>query len=765
MKRLRAFLVLPVLAVLAIVATVALAAKSPQVPMDGGIIPQFAQPLPVLALPGTPGTIAVADGTQPLTIRMCEFWANVLPPGTFAPGEQPKTRVWGYIQGAACPPNGPDDPALDTFTGPVVLAQRGTPTKVTYLNQLGTTDTTQVLAYKYSTDQTLHWADPLNSGTPMENMCHMMGVPEFGSPCAQNYAGPIPAVPHLHGGVVPADLDGGPDAWFTSDGSYKGPGYYTRNPGSDPANGAVYTYPNQQEAAPIWFHDHTLGATRLNVYAGLAGAWLIADPNQKLPNGLTDYGLMRGATLDATIPLVIQDRRFDQDGQLFFPADSAGEEMAALNPEHPYWNPEFLGDTVLVNGKAWPYLNIEPRRYRFLFLNGSNARTYGLYLENEATQAAGPSMFVIGTDGGYLDKAVRLNPTRGQHLLFMPGERYEVIIDFAGIPAGTNFILRNIANSPYPDGDAVDPMTNGKIMEFRVGSCTSGQCGRTDTSYNPAARPVIRNGLHSIVRLANPINGKLFPWVKVAQTRQLTLNEVMGMGGEEVTDPVTGETVNYEGGPLEILVNNTMWNGIPEDNAVNPSTKRETEIPTEGTTEVWEIVNLTADAHPIHLHLTQFQLLNRQSFDIDAYSEVYEAAFPGGMDHMGMMHDPGQFIPGFGPPLNYNTGNPRALGGNPDVVPFLLGTPQPSKAYEAGWKDTIIVPPGMVTRIVIRFAPTNTPVFSLPAKAAYIFDPSLGTGYVWHCHIIDHEDNEMMRPYTLVPNPKAVRTFIKGRDY
>ena len=231
-------------------------------------------------LPG----LAIVDGTQPVTLTMCEFKANVLPTGTFAPGVKPETWVWGYIVGTQCPST-----TQETYLGPVIVARRGLPTQATFINNLGYASTTNVLAYKNSTDQTLHWADPLNKE---QNACSeeaMMneGMPPVGE-CANHYDGPIPAVVHLHGGDVPPELDGGPDAWFTSDGLYQGHGYYsfpgTGGPGS---NMAVYRYPNDQEPAPIWFHDHTLGSTRLNVYAGLAGGYLITDPaDTSIPTNL-----------------------------------------------------------------------------------------------------------------------------------------------------------------------------------------------------------------------------------------------------------------------------------------------------------------------------------------------------------------------------------------------------------------------------------------------------------------------------------------------
>jgi len=768
------------------------AAQTPQLPLAGSAIPQFAQPLPVLKLPGTGGTMAVADGSGPLRVHMCEFNANVLPLGTVAVGVQTPTRVWGYIaENATGTWTGCPTATQDTYLGPIILATRGTPTEITFINDLGNAVDTAVLAYKYSTDLTLDWADPANYEA---NDCNTGLLPD--AACSQNYGGPIPAAVHLHGGEVPPELDGGPDAWFDSTGAYKGHGFYTKTPGTDPVNGIVYTYPNSQEASPIWFHDHVKGATRLNVYAGLAGGYLVLDPNLTLPSGLHMAGLSYSAenlTLDVpTVPLIIQDRMFDTNGQLFFPADSAGGVLWSVNPEHPYWVPEFLGDTIVVNGKAWPFFNVEPKRYRFLFLNGSNARTYEMFLVDPITKVMGPSISVIATDGGYLETPVTIDPNAATNnvLTMMPGERYEVIIDFSTVAPGTNLILRNNARSPYPKGAAPNGQTTGRIMQFRVGACTSGKCGVLDSSFVPTPGVPIRSA-DPIVRLVNPTTGALaIPATSVAKTRQLTLNEVMQMP-QTVNDPVTGLLTAYPGGPLEVLVNNTKLKG--DSNRTYEDFRRVTfttgngtpydtfysEIPFEGDTEIWEIVNLTADAHPMHLHLVQFQLMNRQAFNTNTYSAAYTLAFPG--DGTAAC-PPGVFCPGFGPPLDYNpsvtTG--QKWGGNPDVGAvgknlkplYLQGPIMPPKPWEAGWKDTIMVPPGQVTRIVVRWAPTSLPTSTSRANLFFPFDPSGGTenhGYVWHCHIIDHEDNEMMRPNLVELNTSAplpsLRPLKKGFEY
>jgi spore coat protein A, manganese oxidase len=760
-----------------------------QVPLSPNSIPQFVQPLPVL------GTgIPVVDGMQPVELSICEFLTNILPVGTpvvgAVPTGAPATWVWGYQIGSTCAPNFDNttgSPLVQTrsYLGPVIVASRGTPTQVTYSNRLGTTqpgnlNTTNVLAYQQGTDQTLMWADPLNPagtnpvsgiyGPSEKNYCAEWVKLNPGSIptgyCSQHYEGLIAAAPHLHGGEIPAVLDGGPDAWWTASG-IQGHGFYT-GPGATTGQ-AVYRYPNGQEAAPIWFHDHTLGATRLNVYAGIAGAYMIVDPGAPLPGGMTALGLTNGPDggEELLIPIVLQDRMFDVNGQLLFP-------NVGLNPDHPFWIPEFVGDTIVVNGKAWPYHTVEPKRYRFLFLNGSNARSYELSLVANATKAKPPALYVIGTDQGYLDSPVMIAPNAklNNKLVMMPGERYEVIIDFASLPVGSSLLLSNTAKTPYPAGAPPKGSTLGRIMEFRVGGCTSGFCGTADTSYNPASAPPL-NAIRSadptlglaapIVRLADPLLGVETVGTTIHKVRRLTLNEVIAKGG-----------------PVEILVNNTPYTGASrlssstgglDFTAITTqwNTTYYSELPNEGETELWEIVNLTADAHPIHPHLVGFQLMNRQAFDVKGYNTLYNGSFPGMV-----------YKPGYGPPLDYNTGTAPVLGGNPP--PTLLGLPRPPTPAEAGWKDTVMALPGEVTRFLVRFAPAglpnNTP--STDSTAAYAFNPNGGHGFVWHCHIIDHEDNEMMRPFSVQAQPgicdpyhpttcstapQPTRTYVRGLDY
>ena len=675
-----------------------------QVPLPGKSIPKYVNMISAAAGSNLGVYPAAAGGGY--QVYMDEAQAQILPAGFLLPGgvAYGGTWTWQYsIPGTSYAATGGN---RDTYLGPVIVAQRTVSTSggVTpqYNNNLGFAWQSRVLAYKNSVDQTLHWADPLGT-PPSSNACAHAAMPGMApvGDCAVPYgqlvvSNPIPAVVHLHGGEVRSDFDGGPDTWWTTPSGPVGP-KFTSN---------IYHYPNMQEAAPIWYHDHTLGATRLNVYAGLAGGYLIVDPSDT-------------TVRPDPVPVVIQDRMFDANGQLYFPA-------IGLNMEHPFWVPEFFGDVIVVNGKAWPMMTVEARRYRFIFLNGSNARFYELSLGRNA-----PPFWIIGTDGGYLNAPVPV--TYPNRLLIAPGERYEVIIDFTGL-TGSIFTMTNTAKAPYPKGVAPDPQTVGQIMQFSVIAATA-----TDNTCNPAAggcaRPVA-----NLVRLPGTVGGPAITGTTVQKIRKLTLNEVMGMGG-----------------PLEILVNNTKWDGMmsPNINVTFPLNGI-SELPQVGSTEVWDIINLTADAHPIHLHLVQFQLISRQNFNVGSYNKAYAAAFTGLAPSAPLPAGcvAGVFCPGYGPPQPYNfynTGAAPYLGGNPDPTPYLQGKPSGPLAYENGWKDTVIMYPGQVTRIAVRWAPTDIAVAGVgPGSNLFSFDPTYGPGYVWHCHIIDHEDNEMMRPYAVV---------------
>jgi spore coat protein A, manganese oxidase len=484
-----------------------------------------------------------------------------------------------------------------------------------------------------------------------------------------------------------------------------------------------------------------------------------------LPNN--PLGLPAG---DQEIELLLQDRQFDTNGQWYFPDSTslgAGLNGDPPNPRiHKDWIPEFFGDVIVVNGRSWPYLEVEPRRYRFRVVNGSNARFYRMWLADANTDAAGPEIWQIGTDGGLLDQPVKPtdheNPHR--HALFLaPGERADIIVDFRNL-AGKTFTLRNDAQYPFPSGGPVTAGLDDRVMQFRV----SRRLSSRDTTFDPSSGASLRGSAgqdRSITRLVNRDAGSLGSGVHVDLTRQLVLVEVEGPGG-----------------PVEVLLNNTRWDGLrpgtgqPAGGTGSSVTDGMgnvvTESPRVGATEVWEIMNLTQDAHPIHLHLIQFQLMNRQAIasspdpaDPDSmvydYRATYDASFPGGKYEGlyagatdadatwgALKYAPGTFIPAYGPPLKYAAPNTdAAVGGNPAFSRFLVGPTLPPEASETGWKDTIKAYPGTVTRIVARWTPQETAVgASHPGHNLFPFDPTSGPGYVWHCHILDHEDNEMMRP-------------------
>ncbi|HZC67172.1 MAG TPA: multicopper oxidase domain-containing protein, partial [Nitrospirales bacterium] len=627
----------------------------PQTALPGAAIQPFVEPLTTFA--------GRRVNSPSLEIGMFEFQQRLLPASIYdaLPGPYNRgTYCWGYAVGT------PGSHAPPSYPGVTVEAERHRTTTVRYVNQY---PENPVLRKYLTIDQTIHWADPL----------HQMGS-------LSPYAGPIPAVVHLHGGEDQSTSDGAPEAWFTSNGLH-GPGYYTHHPTTP--NAAVYTYPNTNEATTLWFHDHTLGITRLTVFAGLAGFYLLRDqydtgrPNNplRLPAG------------EQEVDLMIQDRQFDTNGQLLFPDSALNpsiEDGPPGNPTiHPFWISEFFGDTMLVNGRTWPFLNVEPRRYRFRCLNASNARVVALGLADASTGAVGPPMYQIGTDGGLLDEPVKLTGAPGPYtrmprptvrLLLDPSERADIIVDFAG-QAGKTFNLTNDAQMPFPSGPPLAANSpNRNVMQFRVTLALSSP----DNTYDPAGGQPLRGGHNqppAIIRLSNPSTGTLAPGVHPSVKRQLTLFEM---------ESPTSAGNNNAGMPVIDLVNNTKWNGRRDGGGypVVPGSRQPmrgqdvwvTETPRVGATEIWEFLNLTVDAHPIHIHLVQFQLLNRQAVVADVlnalptYAATWGLAFPGGIFNgetangtWGPVRYPkGTVIPGYGPPGNYTTPNADgALGGNP----------------------------------------------------------------------------------------------------
>ena len=616
-------------------------------------------------------------------IDASEFYQQILPTEDIYGAPLGPTKVWGYGGMAKDALTGDLLGYVRNSPAPSFEATRGVPVQVKWINNL-VDDQGNPLSHMFAVDPTLHWANP--NDIPMTGMPNAPTAPfpEYPTgfdgtvdattnPYGYDAQTPVPIVMHLHGGETQSFYDGGPDQWFTADGIH-GPDYAslggTYGPATDSTNYAIYYYPNDQQQATLWYHDHALGITRINVMSGLAGFYFLRDPCDTTVAPLLPSG-------EYDMPLVFQDRNFLDDGSFYFPADEGP------NPDvHPYWSPEFFGEVSMVDGLVWPNMDVKQGVYRFRLLDGSNARFYNLHFEN------GMPFTQIATDGGFL-KA----PVEGlTSLLIAPGERAEILVDFSNIAPGTTIRLLNDANGPYPDGDPVNPDTIGQLMQFTV------------TDEEGCTQPALPSCL-------NPTLSGAFPNLPTAtNTRVLTLTEVQGPGG-----------------PLEVLLNGQKW-------AAEIS-----ELPKLGTTEDWVIFNPTADTHPIHLHLVQFQLVQRQTFDRDAY-------FADWMTTNGV---PIELDPDTNDPildLSEALMTPTVNVADPSA--YLTGSPVLPAANEQGWKDTIQMNPGEVTTIRVRFAQQD--------GSKYPFDATAGPGYVWHCHIIDHEDNEMMRPYKVIPGDMHV---------
>jgi FtsP/CotA-like multicopper oxidase with cupredoxin domain len=617
--------------------------------LDPSAIPQFVNQLTQPPTVFAPTNVTDKSGNlirQEYTVNVSEFTQQILPTTT-AEGEPTgfgRTTVWGYEGEAMNAVTGEAMGVVASTPGSTFQAIQGVPVQVKWVNNLVDSEG-KPLSYMVPVDPTIHWANPNNLPMDMTST----NAPSF-PPGDTEVQTPVPIVTHLHGGEVQSTSDGGPNAWYTADGKH-GPDYNTAVP-TDP-NAAVDVYPNGQQPTTLWYHDHALGVTRLNVLSGLAGFYIISnasDPvEQLLPHGEYD------------VPLAIQDRSFYSDGSLYYPTEG-------VNPAiHPYWQDTFLGNTIVVNGEAWPNMNVKQGLYRFRVLDGSNDRLYQISLSN------GMAFTQIGTDGGYL-KA----PAQMTSQLIAPGERIDILVDFSNVPAGQKIILENYAGS---SSGGVAPQTTGQIMQFTV---TDGK-GLTP-------KPLPSN--------LNPTLAGDFPNLPTpSKTRILTLTAVPGPSGSE-----------------EMLLDGQTWSASIS------------EKPTLGSTEDWVIVNPTMDNHPIHVHLVQFQFVQRQAFAGISY-----------MDDWSRLNGD--------PPLNHTTVNV------PSITPYLTGTPTGPTASEQGWKDTIVVNSGEVVTIRLRWAEQNGNQFP--------FDATVGSGYVWHCHMLEHEDNEMMRPYIVV-SPAATETLNLG---
>jgi spore coat protein A len=544
------------------------------------------------------------------------------------------TKVWGYGTGPGFP--------NATYPGRTFIMQKDRQARVKWSNNLtfdGSPDGA-VLPHLLPVDESLHWAYAL-PGYEMTNLA----------------TDGVPVVPHVHGGHTEAQSDGNPEYWFAPGNRVVGPRYVKE----------TYVYDNDQQAGTIWYHDHGLGITRLNVYAGLAGFFIIRD---EFDTGEADNPVGLPVHPYEQL-LVIQDHMFTADGQHFYPSmpgDPLYDDFIAPGYTGPLPTAlaEFFGDFILVNGVPWPKMEVEPRVYRLRLLNGSDSRVYKLWL---AEGANGPMFSIIGNDNGLL-----YQPVTTDKLVIAPGERYDVLVDFSGY-AGKQIVMKNNARGPFPAGATVDPATAGQIMAFNVGTTV------TDNT---------NNAIPAFLRDAPITPDDILAGDMVAATRRLALYEGMDNFGRlqpllGTAEPVVDVTGGIQDGAL-------VW-----DECHAPIT----ENPGLDDVEIWEVYNTTGDAHPFHVHLVSFQILDRQKFKSDIIDKPIT-------QHDGTIG------------LGFRMANIKKVG----------KTKGPG-AFEAGWKDTAVMYPGEVTRIIARF--------DRPGR------------YVYHCHILSHEDHEMMRPYHVGP--------------
>ncbi len=615
--------------------------------LDPASIPKYAMPLVVPpAMPLTDSIVQPGRGlVDYYVIAVRQFTQQVLPTG------MPATTVWSY--GSASHPGTFNYPA---FT---IESQFKRPVRVTWINDLKDANG-NFLPHLLPVDPTLHWANPPGGIAGRDSRPVFTTTPG-------PYTGPVPIVTHLHGGHTAQESDGFAEAWFLPAAANIPAGFATEgtqyepfrtifstNTGADWQPGtATFQYENDQRAGTLWYHDHTLGMTRLNVYAGPAGFYLLRRGPGDLPASVLP-GPAPGVGADPfgryfEIPLAIQDRSFYASGALFYPGsraffDEFGGPYIPTSDVSPIWNPEFFGNTIVVNGRTWPFLEVERRRYRLRFLNGCNSRFLMLKivtdpLARRPAQAALP-FWQIGADGGFLPAPVMLDT-----LLMGLAERADVIVDFTNVPAGTALYLINEGpDEPFGGGEAgtdfpaANPTTTGQVIKFIVVPSTG-----VDVSQDPA-------------RLTLPAFQPIGP---ASNVRRVSLNE---------------RASSFPGfdGPVTALLGTLDQGGQPVALGWGDEI---TETPAVNTTEVWEIYNFTEDPHPIHIHEVQFEVVNREPFE-----------------------EP--------------------------------GAARPPEPWETGHKDTVIAYPGEITRVKSRFEHAGL--------------------FVWHCHIVEHEDNEMMRPYTIV---------------
>ena len=690
---------------------------------------KFIQPLPGLG----PTGIAVASpsttkypGADYYRIVMGQYTAQLHP-------DLPKaTTLWGYADATNLsdlqPPN-------YRPLGGVIVARRNRAVRITFQNLL-----------------------PSISIIPIDPT-----IPGSDAGAYQNRT-----VPHLHGGHVPWTSDGGPFAWFSPSVSDSNP--KTHGPDWQPGD---YWYPNDQSARLMWYHDHSFGQTRTNAYANIASAYVLTDD---VEGDLISAGILPDPV---GIPLVFQDKTFvpgnigDVDptwewgkpGDLWYPHvyeanSTAGGPNATgrwdcgpydgsppavgTNPlPRPASNiPEGFMDHMLVNCAVLPFVELQRKRYRFRLLNACNARFLNLQLYKALSndlgdtdagevnlEAPGPALVQVGTEGGFLPTPAVLNdpplqigfdPDNGNAnaytLLLAPAERADIIIDFAACSVGDVLILWSDAPAPFPGGDDRNDYYTGNPDQTATGGAPSTQPGLGPNTRTLLQIRVVAGGTPDPLRFAEwlkALSAALPISYAASQPADLPLSRVSKpliqrrYPHRHPIDPIPswlpifGKTLNedYDAyGRLTQRLGTTDQNGV--NNQGLATWGRDflaapvTETASHGETQVWDIYNLTADAHPIHFHLVNVQIVQRALFDTAG--------------------------PSFAP---------------------IPGTARLPDDNEMGWKETVRMNPFEVTRVIMRFDPPPVPPW-MPHKTS---PRTGGNEYVWHCHILEHEEHDMMR--------------------
>jgi FtsP/CotA-like multicopper oxidase with cupredoxin domain len=646
-------------------------AQIPGGTLDPLAVPKYVTPLLIPPVMPMAGTIRQAGGKNIdyYEISLKQITQQILPAGL------PATTVWGYGAVAAADKRGL---LLHNAPSLTIEAQWNRPVRIKWINDLKDASG-NYLPHLLPVDPTLHWANPPGGVAGRDTR------PTFATTPGR-YTGPVPMVTHVHGAVgVGDESDGYAEAWYLPAAGNIPAGYATTGTWYDFFMGkasvnlgatwgpgfATFQYPNANRASTIWYHDHTLGMTRLNVYAGPAGFYIIRGG----PDG--DGAVMDSRTLAPAvlpgpapkendkfppnrtyyeIPIAIQDRSFNSDGSLFYPDtrdffDGINGPYIPDTDISPIWNPEFFGNCMMVNGNTWPFQTVEKRRYRFRFLNGCDSR----FLILDFSKIPGVEAWQIGNEGGFLAAPVNITAL-GNRLLLGLAERADMIVDFTNVPVG-NYVLGNVGpDEPFRGGnfEAADPASTGQIVQFRV---------------VPAVAPDPTTPPRFLVLPA------IVPLPAATVTRPVALIEEMSMAFEDAPAEALLGTVAGNPNVAPGVWTKQMW------------AEAVTENPAVGATEVWEIYNTTADAHPMHIHEVVFEVVNRQPIVVDEENQTV------------------QVTPG--------------------------STPTPPEPWETGFKDTVTAYPGQVTRVKAQF---NTP-----------------GQFVWHCHIVSHEDNEMMRPFRIGP--------------